>query len=730
MRIISTIFGGVTATLISIFGAGTNEKEIPKEGPPPLTRSFPEKSAPVPHPFLVAQLQQPKETLPAPQIEKPVPNYLITLAQREDAQNNPASPSAFEIVQSPAYTITEKDIEIALKNENSWFAAGAGKNTTTNPILFKELLERALKNRNSKLTYGVFQNQNEALFKVTDKLKKEYIEKAKNGSVNENEAVIAKHHTWEFTDVERELAIKSSSPYFRYWAAQNPSFFKGLNEKQAKEYRSRATCNGEIWLSEGLTQNTGDELTNNGFEFTAEDLKALRAQLQSWAAHGAGRSKNYPWGPVDHVLMLSSPNSYLQRGKTQSPFYNGLYNYSFLPPDREFARKFHRTHLAYTLNIDPLSPAGEENTEFARKSHLNANSAYAIGQVRNPKFNPGNKEIQWILESEINASTELAYEVGLKLNYEQIREYFDVSLNQKSERMSVKEAVRSYLVDTLFAKAVSKNPNFAEVNQFNGSIYIPETDKHFIQGDQQQGGRASYAFTKLAAGLIQNLYYGEIEPADVSIAQREFIRDSDFAYHLAKKLDEKQILKIKDLDDFIIKNPKSKFVIGLFNNESYKPSDKVLKFLFENSKSNFVRELAKSKAFKITPEIKKIVFQNPDDELAYGATQNESWGIVSPEEKRWIFEKGNHNTLAARGLLMNIKCYKMGDAKIEKEFLKKDEKNLNTMIADLIGAHPEFILDYEFSEIAREKPTHFTRGIRNNPQANATALYVPERERR
>ena len=52
------------------------------------------------------------------------------------------------------------------------------------------------------------------------------------------------------------------------------------------------------------------------------------------------------------------------------------------------------------------------------------------------------------------------------------------------------------------------------------------------------------------------------------------------------------------------------------------------------------------------------------------------------------------------------------------------------MIADLIGAHPEFILDYEFSEIAREKPTHFTRGIRNNPQANATALYVPERERR
>ena len=274
---------------------------------------------------------------------------------------------------------------------------------------------------------------------------------------------------------------------------------------------------------------------------------------------------------------------------------------------------------------------------------------------------------------------------------------------------------------------MGKNPNFAEIHP---NIAISEIDKRFIQGDQQQGGRVSYAFTKLAAGLIQNLYYGEIEPADVSIAQREFIRSTDFAYHLAKKLNEKQIQSVKDLDDFLIKNPSSKFVLGLFNNEAYKPSEKISKFLLENSKSDFIRELAKSKAFKITPEIKKIVFQNPDDELAYGAAQNESWGIVSPEEKQWIFEQGNYNTLAAGGLLMNTECYKMGDAKIEKEFLKKDKENLNTMAAYLIGAHPEFILDYEFSQIAREKPTHLTRGVRNNPQANITALYIPERERR
>ena len=723
MRIVSKVFAVVTAALLSGISSDTTSKAT-KEGPPPITKPLPEKPIQIPHPFLLAQLP-PAENKSAVQVQEPALNYLITKGHRERAQSFPDSLFAFEIVQSPAYTVTEKDVEIALNDENSWFAEGIGKNTTTHPLLFKKLLERALEKRDSKLAFGVFQNQNEALFKVTKKLKEEYIDKAKQLSVavHENEAVIAMHKTWEFTDVERKLAVTSSSSYFKYYAAQNPSFFRGLDKKQAEEYKHFARLNKEIWFSEGLAQN-------DGYEFTEEDLTALRRQLQSWYTHGAGRNKNYPWGPVDEELMLLNQGSYLEMGRTRSPYYKGVYSYYHSSRDLQSAKEFSRTYLAYRFNIDPKSPISGESTEFARKSYLNANSAYAIAQVRNPKFRIGDTEIKWILENGLNANTEFAYEAGLKLSAEQIRKYFDVTINQKPDKINIQEAVRGYLIDTLFAEAVSKNPNFAGVDQLNGGREISEIDKQIIRGGKQPAGRASYGFTKLAAGLIQNLHYGIIEPADIETAQKEFIRSSDFAYHLAKKLNEKQIQSIKDLDNFIIKNPKSKLVLGLFNNECYSPSDKAIKFLLENSKSDFIRELAKSKAFKITPEIKKLVMQNPDSKLAYGAAQNENWGIVSPEEKLWIFEKGNHDTLAARGLLMNTKCYKMGSTEIEKRFLKKDEKNLNTMAADLIGAHPDFPFDYESTKIAREKPTNFTRGVRANPQANATALYIPERERR
>ena len=180
---------------------------------------------------------------------------VIRKEYKEFVRKNPDTFIAYELLQSPAYFFEDEDLKIIKEKQDSWFAAGAGKNPALKEETFEELTKLALKDPNKKLAFGIFQNQN---FKVTKEIKESIRKSVENGDTNGMSQwanVIAMHPTWIVEEKDRELSQKGRSDWFKYWITQNPTFFDGLDQKKQEEYQRAARTGSDIWYSEGLAQN-------------------------------------------------------------------------------------------------------------------------------------------------------------------------------------------------------------------------------------------------------------------------------------------------------------------------------------------------------------------------------------------------------------------------------------------------------------------------------------------
>lgn len=492
-----------------------------------------------------------------------------------------------------------------------------------------------------------------------------------------------------------------------------------MSEGEQEEYKKIARCDlAGIWQAEGLTQNPK-------YKFTNDDVIALERKLASWYTHGLLRNERYPLTSYEMALSNVHRNYTLPKALIRTPFYFGYYGYTIPDKEQEIAMEFPRSTFAYIINRDPCCPIKPEHKEFIRKSWENANSAYAIGKAQNPGFQADEADLKWILGNEMNANTQYAYEVGLKLTEEQIRfQIVQVKIGKRTEKVTVEEAVRGYLMDTPFAEAVAQNIHFAN-NSKDGYFLVSDFDKERVRGNEKSD-KVSYAFTRYGTGVIQNFAYGDVEEKDISIAKSEFVMNNPFAFHVAKKLKKEQITK--EIEEFAMSKPSSMFTQGLFENSNYEPSAGFREFLWKNRKSDFVRKLVMSASYKVRDVDRKNSMSEPDCEFSYAIGQNKTWGTVTPDQKEWILNEKNHNTLLARALAGNVFCYEIGDGSKEEEYFERNKKNLNSWVAYELASRKDFLIGYKQIQRARENlPTLYARGIRDNPQVGTTAVFFGRR---
>ncbi|MBI2996767.1 MAG: hypothetical protein HYY52_08715 [Candidatus Melainabacteria bacterium] len=625
------------------------------------------------------------------------------------ARENPDTYFAMEFLQSQAYIPTVEDIKIALSGQETWYAYGVGKNPNVSDEDFKMLLKEAHEKTSTKLAFGVFQNKKN---KVTPELQKELRETVTSSTPNKynntRATIIAMHPTWIMEDSDIKIALSGKAHWFIFWLTQNPTLGKQLSREDLKKFQDFIICHpNDGYLSAGFPQNSA-------CEFDEGLIKTIRNNPTGWASHAALRNKKYPITNWEKMYSLCNPNSSLASGLTQTPYYFGEKSYTITDSEKDIAMKLFRSKYAYRITRDENCKILAQHKEFIRQSLDHANSAFAIGVAQNLQSLVDEDDLKWIIKNQANANTNYAYEVGLRLSYDQVNtKKFETKLGTKTESMTIKEAVTSYLVDTAFAEAVVQNINFSEeatnVKDNTVSYEVPKTYKRLA--------RDAYNHTRFAAGLIQNPDYGEMEEEDIKAATS---LDSRFAYYVAKLLKKEQITEA--IEKYALSKPNSNFTLGLFENENYTASEKFRELIKVKSKDYIAYQLAMRRAYEVTYKDKQFAFENPNSHLAYGLGQNKSWGKVTKQEKIWCMK--NPKTLLAKALASNIDCYEFEDnAKLEKEFFEGDSNNLKTPFANEIAIREDYPIGVDdIKRLEENLPTLYGLGLRLNPQ-NPTSLY-------
>ena len=531
----------------------------------------------------------------------------------------------------------------------------------------------------------------------------------RNNNGNVYAYVMAKHPTWEIEDVDLQMIFRGYENYYLYWLGLNPNFSK-LPKEKIETLKQYVREHPNYWgFADGFTEN-------EVYNFEDKDIEIIRKDPNSRMAHGAMRNKNYPFGEWEKKQVSWDNWSQLAKGVSRNRYYIGYESYSIIDIDRTIAEEFKNTNYAYIINklyYNDVSNLPEDKKEFAR---ANPNSAYSIGIGENISFRPDDNDLKFCLNAS-NANNQYAYLLGLKLNLEQLDKEVEI---KKGEKITVREAVRTYLVDTKFAEGVAKNINF--VRKTNKDTNQIESRVEEIKQDRKLIRNVAYILTPFASGYLQNPFCGEMEDQDIEVSMT--YPNTPFAFQVAKKLNEQQ-LSDPNIEKFVIENINSDFTRGLFHNSDFNASINLKEHLFkkENRNKSYTRILSMLPAVQITKEDKKIVMDDPNSELAHGLGQNPSWGAVTNEEKNWIMDKNsaNHNTMLARALALNTSRYKIGSGEKEIDFVIN---NPNSWFTNFIVEHEDFPINNKVLNCVRNNPsTKLALSIRYNPKLNIFCSY-------
>ena len=632
---------------------------------------------------------------------------LITKRHKELARKYHNSYFAYELLKSPLYIFEEEDLEIIKKQPDSWFTCAAAQNPNLDPALFKVLLEQARKNPASKLAFGVFQNDR---VKVTNEDKNLLNNCLYPGNISAN--VMAMHKSYEITDEDIEKVTERNDSWLGYWLGQNPNLLKGKYKDRVLEFVRK---NPNSYFAEGVGRNV--EFSK---EFSDCDVKIVLENPDKWFARSVCANNHIEKRKEFILYSFLNRSSQITKGLRDSQYYFGCPSYSELNDhgNREIAKELFNTNYAYRIARDANYKINPTDKDFARK---NPNSAFAIGLAQNENFRPDEDDIKFAM---LNSDTAYAYEVGLRLNQEQI--WFTlVDFNEK-DKISVLDSIKGILPETAFAEAVAQNLNSFHTFLSTGdkleiSSLTLDEEKEKMKIRTRNNGHQ-----RLATGLIQNLEYGKIEKEDIQAAK--IFKKYDYAFWVAMNLSKEQITP--EIEKFAFENINSQFTLGLFNNKTYKASKMFRDFIKEKYDDLVAYKLSMQPAFEITQEIKDFVKQNPNSSLAYGAGQNKTWGSISNEEKEWIMhidpkknEKDqNHNSLLAIAFALNTKCYKIGDGRKETAFMLKNPNSQFTFLAE----REDFPINSSVVNFVRQKEnlgTKLAYSVYFNAKLNTTTKY-------